>query len=180
MFARLLLADLFIHGIGGAKYDHVTDAISLRFFGVLPPAYMTLSGTLRLPTGAEQVDPDRRGAIIQERRQLRYHAERVVDWMNIPPESRDEVQDMIDRKQSSIRMPKTKKNARARHEAIARANAALQPWLESQHQSLRQESIDYQRRIRANRVLQSREYAYCLFSQDRLKHFLLDFPAPID
>lgn len=36
--ARLLIADLFIHGIGGAKYDEMTEAFSRRFFGAdLPP-----------------------------------------------------------------------------------------------------------------------------------------------
>src|SRR5262249_37038580 len=46
MFARFLLGDLFIHGIGGAKYDELGDAIAGRFFGVEPPGYMTLSMTL--------------------------------------------------------------------------------------------------------------------------------------
>ena len=39
MFARLVLSDIFIHGIGGAKYDQVTDAIVRRFFAVEPPEY---------------------------------------------------------------------------------------------------------------------------------------------
>src|SRR5262249_56991840 len=49
LFARLFLADLFIHGIGGAKYDELTDEIIRRFYGFAPPAYMVLSATLRLP-----------------------------------------------------------------------------------------------------------------------------------
>ena len=49
MYARLFLSDLFIHGIGGAKYDELTDAIIRRFFGIEPPAYMTVTGTVRLP-----------------------------------------------------------------------------------------------------------------------------------
>jgi len=38
MFARLLLADLFVHGIGGAKYDELTDEIIAEFFGLEQPA----------------------------------------------------------------------------------------------------------------------------------------------
>src|SRR5205085_514035 len=41
MYARLVLSDLFIHGIGGAKYDEVTDEIIRRFFGIEPPKYLT-------------------------------------------------------------------------------------------------------------------------------------------
>ena len=33
MFARFLLGDLFVHGIGGAKYDELGDEIARGFFG---------------------------------------------------------------------------------------------------------------------------------------------------
>ena len=33
MFARLFLADLFIHGIGGGIYDELTDRIIERYYG---------------------------------------------------------------------------------------------------------------------------------------------------
>ena len=38
LFSRFLLGDLFIHGIGGAKYDELGDEIARRFFGIEPPA----------------------------------------------------------------------------------------------------------------------------------------------
>src|SRR5207253_6987088 len=49
LFARVCLGDFFIHGIGGGKYDEVTDAIIRGYFGVEPPAYQVLSATLHLP-----------------------------------------------------------------------------------------------------------------------------------
>ena len=49
MYARLVLSDLFIRGIGGAKYDELTDLIIRRFFGIEPPAYITATATFRLP-----------------------------------------------------------------------------------------------------------------------------------
>ena len=39
LWARLALGDLFIHGIGGAKYDRVTDLLMERFFGLHPPGF---------------------------------------------------------------------------------------------------------------------------------------------
>ncbi len=48
MFSRFLLGDLFIHGIGGAKYDELGNEISSRFFGFEPPGFLTLSLTLWL------------------------------------------------------------------------------------------------------------------------------------
>jgi len=48
MYLRLYVCDLFIHGIGGAKYDIITDSIIRDFFRVEPPAYACVSATARL------------------------------------------------------------------------------------------------------------------------------------
>ncbi len=49
LWARLVLGDLFLHGIGGAKYDQVTNLLMERFFGLAPPGMMVVSATLHLP-----------------------------------------------------------------------------------------------------------------------------------
>lgn len=49
LYARMFVSDLFIHGIGGAKYDLITDEIIKRFYGVEPPSFATISATLHLP-----------------------------------------------------------------------------------------------------------------------------------
>jgi hypothetical protein len=49
LFARLCFADLFVHGIGGSKYDEMTDRIVARFFGIPAPCTCRwLSTTTRL------------------------------------------------------------------------------------------------------------------------------------
>ncbi len=50
MFVRLFLADLFIHGIGGALYDQITNGILLEIFGIAPP-YACVSAAWLLPLG---------------------------------------------------------------------------------------------------------------------------------
>ncbi len=60
LFARLFLADLFIHGIGGGKYDELTDAIVRRFYGFEPPRYLVLSATRWLPLPSFPVTSDDR------------------------------------------------------------------------------------------------------------------------
>ncbi len=54
LFGRLLLSDLFMHGIGGGKYDELTDLLIARFFGLEPPGFLVLSGTLHLPVDAAE------------------------------------------------------------------------------------------------------------------------------
>ena len=76
--ARLLLGDLFLHGIGGAKYDHVTDRLIADFFGLEPPGYMVVSGTLHLPVTHQ---PARGDDLLQLRhriRELEFHPEQFV------------------------------------------------------------------------------------------------------
>lgn len=49
MFLRLLVTDLFVHGIGGGRYDQVTDRIIERFFGIPAPEFAVATATLYWP-----------------------------------------------------------------------------------------------------------------------------------
>jgi len=61
MFCRLFLADLFIHGVGGGRYDEVTDAVIRDFWGIAPPPYIVASATLWPDLdGYEEVEGERR------------------------------------------------------------------------------------------------------------------------
>src|SRR5204863_8134293 len=75
MYARLVLSDLFIHGIGGAKYDELTDFIIRRFFGIEPPAYVTATATFRLPIERPNVSLDDVRQNARRIRELRYRPE---------------------------------------------------------------------------------------------------------
>lgn len=49
LFLRLAVSDLFVHGIGGAKYDRLTDRLCEEFLGISPPTYSAATATFRLP-----------------------------------------------------------------------------------------------------------------------------------
>ena len=49
MFVRLCMVDQFVHGIGGGRYDQVTDRLIARHFGVEPPKFCVTTATLFLP-----------------------------------------------------------------------------------------------------------------------------------
>ncbi len=51
-FTRLCVADLFIHGVGGGRYDRVTDDVIRDYFEIEPPAYAVATATLHLPLQA--------------------------------------------------------------------------------------------------------------------------------
>ena len=45
LFVRLCLANVFWHGLGGGKYDEVTDDIIRKFFELAPPAFIVATET---------------------------------------------------------------------------------------------------------------------------------------
>ncbi len=78
MYARMFACDLFIHGIGGAKYDQITDEIIRRFFGVEPPKYVCISATLCLPLGASDTAETDADVARRRVRDVRYNPQRQV------------------------------------------------------------------------------------------------------
>ncbi|MDQ7843330.1 MAG: hypothetical protein QN141_06435 [Armatimonadota bacterium] len=77
LFTRLCVVDLFIHGVGGGRYDRMTDEVIREFFGLEPPRYAVVSATLHLPLG--ELDPDLERAVLQRRHlELLHNPERAL------------------------------------------------------------------------------------------------------
>jgi hypothetical protein len=68
-------------------------------------------------------------------------------------------------------------NAAERHQAINAANEGLQPLVSNDRANLQWQIDETVERAKASRVLESREYAFCLFPRKSLEYFLLDFSA---
>ena len=179
MFARLFLADLFIHGIGGAKYDQVTDHISQTVFGITPPRHATVTGTLRLPVPHATADPLQVRKVEQKLRDLRYHPEATIDVGQLSATDQQRLAQLAEQKRMWINTAKTVENCTERHRSIDRSNVQMQNLATHQHEELSAELKNLQRQLQVNRVLDSREYPACLFPQEDIHNFLLDFHAPM-
>src|SRR5262249_26712737 len=79
LFARLFLCDLFVHGIGGGKYDGLTDEIVRLFYGIEAPEFLVLSATLLLPISTYPARPDGCRRLALELRDLHWNPQRYVD-----------------------------------------------------------------------------------------------------
>ncbi len=170
LFARVVLGDLFLHGIGGAKYDQVTDHLVRLFFGFEPPEFATVSATLRLPISCDAIECGETGQWQQQLRELKYHPERFVaeNGEGTPAE-------LIAQKLRWVRTGKTPENARERHLAIVAANNALQPFLTLLRERIEREQDDQQLRRRGDVILRSREYSFCLYPR---RHFSMLLEEP--
>lgn len=76
MFARLCVGDLFIHGVGGGRYDRVTDAFTERVFGVRPAPYAVATATLHLPLEGGRRRAVERHALERRLMDLRHNPDR--------------------------------------------------------------------------------------------------------
>jgi hypothetical protein len=177
MFARLALADMFIHGIGGARYDEVTDGICERFFGTAPPAYATLSGTLRLPIAHPPGDEEDVRVLRQQLREYDFHPERYLATADLQAYGQANGVELAKVKRQWVETPKTPENAQQRHAAITAANRGLRELVADQRLAGERRLAAATERLRANRILNSREYAFCLYECEYLAQFLLDFPS---
>ena len=194
LWARLALGDLFIHGIGGAKYDRVTDLLIERFFGFSAPGFMVVSATLHLPIERPPVTAADVCTIQHELREMTYHPERYLtggtdirvgaeslgdydrhECLSHPVDRREclsHPDDLIAAKRRWIETAQTRGSARARCRAIRQINAALQPALEDQRRRLIERQAAASRLLRAESIVAWREYAFCLYPEATLREFL--------
>jgi hypothetical protein len=167
MYARLVLGDLFLHGIGGGKYDHLTDRIVRRFFGLQPPHYLVISATALLLQDQASPLRERIRELRQRMRELRFHPERHA----VPSE---EVARLTREKLERIASPAAVGQGRDRHLAIEQLNAALQKHLTISPQQAVAELEHLTAELRRATALASREFSFCLFPERVLCPLLLD------
>ncbi|MCA9259913.1 MAG: hypothetical protein KDA61_11965 [Planctomycetales bacterium] len=174
LYMRLFLADLFLHGIGGAHYDRVTDALCRDYFGFDLFQYATLSGTLRLP-GAPKAIEDRRPHWRNEIRRWRYHPETLLDLDSLPARDRRRAEEAAMRKSHWVKTPSRTALAAERHRQISNANSDLQQFLAAERSVIETALASAGTQYRNDESLGSREFAFCLFPQSKLRDFVLDF-----
>lgn len=176
-YARLALGDLFIHGIGGAKYDELTDVLIERFFGVRPPRFAVVTATRHLPIATPGGDRPSPPTPNGEQRlwQLEHHPERFIDVGSIAdPAEADRAAKLIEEKRRWIGIVPTRATAKTRCRAIRTLNAELRAWTLAERDSARRYEQAFEEDRRRRHVLESREYAFCLFPRKDLCDFLLE------
>ena len=176
MLSRLLIADVFVHGTGGAAYDELTDSIVRQLTGCDPPRHAVVSGTLRLPVGnmfpeLAVTDPAAELADVHRMlRDLEFHPERHL----APLEGQSaDIVELVRRKRHWIDTHPTATLARRRCQEIRAVNELLQPRMES----LRHAALDrvgpLAAQMHARSVLESRAHPWCFFAEKTLRSFLL-------
>ncbi|MCH8805528.1 MAG: hypothetical protein IH986_05520 [Planctomycetes bacterium] len=160
-FARLLLADLFIHGIGGAKYDEMTEDFTARFFGERPRPMGCVTATLRLPLPTHGVSRDQIIAARRQSRDIVYNPQRYLP--DAPADLLQQRAELI-RQATELRAARSSDRAKRRtlFNETRRSNALLlqsDPWRAAE---LGRQLQTLEEQWRIDHVARDREYFYAL------------------
>jgi hypothetical protein len=166
-FARFLLADLFIHGIGGAKYDEMMEEFAEAFFGVAPAPLGCVSATLHLPLPHSRLRWADILAARRDSRDLRHNPQRHV--AGLPAPLLTERTELVRRSQElAAHAPRDHESRRLVFRALRRLNEQMleaDPWRAAKYDERVQTLED---RWQLDRVALDREYFYALHRQEAL------------
>lgn len=166
LFVRLCLADWFIHGIGGAKYDEVTDAIIRDFFGIEPPAFQVVTGTLHLPSPLFPSMPGDVAAMESKLRRLQWNPETFLP--NDHPAR-------LEKWRLAAEKPNGRPAVRRWFARIRELNAEMRIAVTELVADTERQLANARVEVAANAILQRRDFAWVLYPQDVLRPFLQQF-----
>lgn len=166
LFVRLCLADWFIHGIGGAKYDEVTDALIRDFFGIEPPTFQVVTGTLHLPSRLFPSTPDDVAALKLKVRQLRWNPEYFLP--NDHPAR-------VEKLQLTAEKPNGRPAVRRWFARIREVTGQMRTAVAEVVAETERQLASARAEVAANAVLQRRDYPWVLYPEDVLRPFLQQF-----
>ena len=178
MFFRLFVADVFIHGIGGSRYDTITDCIIRDFAGCDPPPFVVVSATAFLPFQARSVVPD---DILKTRRHIRDTYWNAQRYLEKDARRRADVRGLLVEKRALLdAMPNaTHGERRSAYERILAVTARLGSQSAPARRSFRDQLERLGRLARDNDVLLDRTYPFALYPRDVLETmFTFDFAGP--
>jgi hypothetical protein len=85
LFVRMFISDIFIHGVGGAKYDRITDEIIRDFYEVEPPEFITASLTLFPSVTLKDENHLEKIKELEEKiRDMKYNPDRYIESVQYP------------------------------------------------------------------------------------------------
>lgn len=169
MFLRVCLSDGFIHGIGGAKYDEVTDAILDRWLGLQPPSFIVVTATLHLTLPAFPTAPADLRAAEHKLRDLKWNPQR---YLNDDVLKQPIVRQLASEKVTLIHEePKSKSERKLWFRKLAETTERLRPYVAEQIADAERELEKRSQEEKANESLIRRDFSWCLFPEEKLKRF---------
>jgi len=176
LYNRLFISDLFVHGLGGAKYDLVTDEIIREFFKVEPPHFLVVSCTLYLNFKSSPVTSDSKISALKKKiRDLEFNPERYVDELSLTKKEEIQIGKLAEKKTELIKKITgvlTSVEKRKISEEIKAINNFMVEKVRPLKYELNKKLEDKEEKMKQSKVYTFREFPYCFFSAKILKNLL--------
>ncbi len=170
LFLRLFVTDLMIHGVGGGRYDRVTDGVCRRYYGVEPPAFVVASMTMYLPLGAHVVTDDEVAAAKERLNRLEHNPDALLDEVEFDSvhEQARAVALAAEKNAlvNAIAQPTADKKALGSR--IREVNAELSSLLAPLRQELSDAVAGLEAQRSASEILTDRTYPFCFWSPEEV------------
>ena len=179
IWARLFLADLFIHGIGGAKYDRISDRIIADYFGISPPEMACVSATMHMMPADRPADgeapADCRDLIRDSTWNPQRHLENDPTMAGLIEQRAAAVQRSRELRE---REPRNRSARRLTFQGIRDINQKLVAGQSGLMGKLNERMRRALHRAADRRIARDREYFFALFDRPALEQLLSALPAP--
>jgi hypothetical protein len=162
MFLRCLVADLFVHGIGGGTYDELTDDIIRDWLGIDAPMYLTSSASVHLPF-------ENRSTVTDTQLDWRWH-HRQSQLIRSAPErflepTRPTDRQLGDRFAELLKSIPPRGEKRDWHREITQVKQQIEFAIKEQKQAWLISQNALVRRDQQDQIRKSREYSFVLFPE---------------
>lgn len=173
LYNRLFVSDLFIHGLGGAKYDLVTDEIIRDFFKVEPPHFLVISCTLYLDFKSSPGSSNFKISVLKKKiRDLGFNPERYSNELSLTKKEGIQIKKLVERKAELIKKIKgtlSPIEKRKISEEIKDINNFIGEKVRPLKYELSKKLEKEKEKMKQSKVYTFREFPYCFFSAKTLK-----------
>ena len=159
LYARLFLGVAFIHGIGGGKYDEVTDEIIERWLGTTAPEFGVVSATAHLPLDWADVSPSTYPTAWRLHRDLQWNPQRFAGDGGEAARKRELI----------AAEPVAKEQRRHWFRDLQAVTAKLREPLQDEISRNDDALKAIRKRLAMQKIARSREYSWVLFPEETLK-----------
>ena len=180
IWARLLLADLFIHGIGGAKYERISDRIIRDFFNIAPPSFACISATLHLDLPKSNASAGSVQALRQEMRDWTWNPQRHI-------EPTSELAEIIRQRESFVELNSSLRESRGSRterrrvfESIRQCTHAILDRTPDPFRALERLLDAALQGLSQDQIATDREYFFALHDRPALEGLMAMLPASAD
>jgi len=175
LYNRLFISDLFIHGLGGAKYDLVTDEIIREFFKVEPPHFLVISCTLYLDFKSSPNGSDSKISSLKKKiRDLEFNPQRYIDELPLTKKGKNQIGELAEKKTELIKKIK-KTHSPIEKRKISEEIKAINNFMGEKVRPIKYEldkKIEKEEKIKQTKVYVFREFPYCFFSAKTLRNLI--------